>query len=303
VSATPELAIPAPERSATVARPSLGHAVSAELLKLRRQRSTWVLMGAGVVVLALVLLVGTTSQSLHFKLLHQPTQGLDQWDEIMQTVFAAGAGIVLLIAGSRLMGMEYGLGTIRIILGRGTGRATLLAAKLLAMGMLALVLLLGFILLAAAGTVLGVLHQTGSLSLITHPPAGAWHNAGVSILSAAISEVACIAIAVTVSTIFRSLSVGMVVALLFFPIDNTLVLILSLLQRATHLSVFPKATGYLLGPALNHLPVLLKLEGHSGFAIPLVQVGLGQTLAVIAGWCALSIILAGTAFRWRDLLA
>jgi ABC-type transport system involved in multi-copper enzyme maturation permease subunit len=283
--------------------PGLVNACSAELLKVRRQRSTWILSGLGVLALALVLLVLATSQSVHLDLLNKPAHELDRWLSVLEQVFAAGAGIALLILGSRLMGMEFGLGTVRIVLARGTGRGTLLAAKLLAMAAVALTMLIAYVVLAGVGSTLALLHQTGSTALLTNPPSGVWHHALVSILAAAISALACVVVGVTVATLTRSLAAAMAVALVFFPVDNTLVVILTLLHRATHISALPHVTAYLLGPTLNHLPAVLKVEAAAPFAIPTVPVGLIQTLAVVAGWLVALAGLAAVSLRRRDLLS
>ena len=244
--------------------------------------------------------MGSTSQSVHLGLLHHPQAELDQWLGILEGVFAAGAGIALLVLGSRLMGMEFGLGTMRIVLGRGTGRGTLLAAKLLAMALLGLGFLIGYSLLAALGTALAVGHQIGALTLISHPQAGVLHHALIAILAAAISIVACLVVAA--ATLTRSLSSATAVALVVFPVDNALVVILSLLQRATRISALPHVTAFLLGPTLSYLPVLLKVEALAPFAIPSVPVGLTQSVLVVAGWVVGLVALAAFSFRRRDLL-
>lgn len=303
MNSAPDLALPVAQAATRTPRPSLANALSAELLKLRRQRSTWVLGALGVLVLALVLLVGSTSQSVHIGLLHHSGPELDQWLAVLEGVFAAGAGIALLILGSRLMGMEFGLGTMRIVLARGTGRGTLLAAKLLAMTVLALVFLVGYMVLAGVGTTLAVLHQTGSLTVITHPPAGVLHHALIATLSAAISALACVVVAVTVATLTRSLSAATAVALVFFPVDNALVVILTLIERATRISALSHVSAFLLGPTLNHLPLLLKVEAQAPFAIPSVHVGLAQTYLVVAGWVVGLVALAGFSLRRRDVLS
>ncbi len=303
MNAAPERALPTATTAPRTPSPGLANAVSAEWLKLRRQRSTWVLIGLGVVALALVLLVGATSQSVRFGLLHHSARELDQWIGVLESVFAAGAGIALLILSSRLMGMEYGLGTLRIILARGTSRGTLLAAKVVAMALLGLAFLVGYAVLAGMGTALAVLHQTGSLSLIAHLPAQVGHHALVATLAAAISALACVVVGLAVATLTRSMSAATAVALVFFPVDNALVLVLVLLQRATHLSLFSHLTAFLLGPTLNHMPVVLKLESQAPFAIPTVHVGLTQSLVVVAGWLVVLLVLAIASVRSRDVLA
>jgi hypothetical protein len=99
------------------------------------------------------------------------------------------------------------------------------------------------------------------------------------------------------------MSAATAVALVFFPVDNALVLVLVLLQRATHLSLFSHLTAFLLGPTLNHMPVVLKLESQAPFAIPTVHVGLTQSLVVVAGWLVGLLVLAIASVRSRDVLA
>ena len=54
MNSAPDLALPVTQGASRAARPNLGNALSAELLKLRRQRSTWVFSCLGVLALALV---------------------------------------------------------------------------------------------------------------------------------------------------------------------------------------------------------------------------------------------------------
>jgi ABC-type transport system involved in multi-copper enzyme maturation permease subunit len=107
------------------------------LLKLRRQRPTLVMTTLGVLFLAVVMLVYATNPTLQAQLVHHPLSGFYGILSPLQLFFTMGAGIAILLTASRLLGMEYDLGTIRVLLGRGTGRWQMLFAKLVAVAIYA----------------------------------------------------------------------------------------------------------------------------------------------------------------------
>src|SRR5215470_18172209 len=60
---------------------------------------------------------------------------------ITLSILRVFTGIFLLVLTARTIGLEYQLGTIRVLLARGVGRLQLLFAKLLTVAIIALVLL------------------------------------------------------------------------------------------------------------------------------------------------------------------
>lgn len=281
-------------------------AFGAELMKLRRQRPTWVLVAVGVLLLGLAMLLLAADPAVAFARHSLWASSVYQLLLVVQLMFAAGSGLILLTTTSRLVGMEYSLGTIRVILARGTGRIQLLLAKLASALVLALMLLIGYWLLVAIGTAILVLHQAGSLTPLTELQGVVWVNLGQALLSCAISAGACAVVGVTISTLARSVTGGMLVSVVFFPIDNALVLILIQLHRIAVPGPWVWVSGFLLGPSLNHLPTLLtsgREVSAGALPAPIVHFSLAVTLLVVLCWLVTLTLLAAVAVARRDVLA
>lgn len=288
------------------AHPSFGGAVRGEMLKLRRQRPTLVMTALGVVFLALIMLVFATNPTLQVQLDQHPISGFYLILGPLQIFFMLGAGVAILLTASRLLGMEYELGTIRVLLGRGTGRWQLFFAKLAAVAVYALLLLLSFALLSAVGTLVVVQHQTGSVALLQQLPAVAWANVGLVLIASAISELSCIFLALAMAALLRSVTAGMLLAVLFFPIDNVLAVVLPQMQHVTGSALWADATAFLYGPSLNRLPALLQLHRPrppGGLPIPAVQTSLPETLAAAGAWWLLLLVLSLLSLGRRDVLS
>src|ERR1700730_9444799 len=99
---------------------------------------------AGALLFGFVSLAIFSTDQIRTSLKHAPDVTFYNFLDIFGTLFNTGSGIVLLISASRLFGMEYSSGTIRILLARGTGRLQLYLAKLAALALLGLCLLVGF---------------------------------------------------------------------------------------------------------------------------------------------------------------
>jgi ABC-2 type transport system permease protein len=288
-----------------LARPTFKGALRGELSKLRLNRPTWVITGLGLLFLTLMMVLYATQPYYQTSFQNQPLTGFYDILHPLRLFFAAGAGVALLLTGSRLLAMEYDLGTIRVLLSRGTGRQQLLLAKIAALSIYALLLLVGFAVLAAIGTVVAVQHQTGSLSTLQGLPVVAWENVGLALLSCAISEFSCVLLSVTMAALLRSVASGMVLAVVFFPVDNGLSMALSQLTNLTKSHVWENATAFLYGPNLNHLPGLLALHQSASvgaLTTPAVRTSLPETLIVIAAWWLLLLVVAMASLGRHDVL-
>lgn len=287
-------------------RATLANALSAELLKLRRQRPTWVLATFVLLLLGLAMLAYSQDAVVGADLPSRPLSALNEMLPTTEFLFAAGAGVIMLTSGSRMVGMEYALGTIRVILGRGTGRARLVLAKLLAALILGIGLLLVYSLLAALGLAVVTLHLSGSLAPIQRLPAAGWRELGLGAGSGAVSATAGAAVGVTMAAASRSLTGGMVLSILFFPLDNALALVLRALYALDHLSLWRDLSLCLLGPTLNRLPGQLMggpMRVSSALPIPMLPLGAAQSLGVVALWVAALVGLALLLSVRRDVLA
>jgi hypothetical protein len=298
--------VPATSPEAPPARAGLGPAVVAELSKLRLQRPTWLLAGIVYLLLGLVLFAFTQDPLVASDLGHRPLAALEQMLPAVQFAFTAGVGLVMLTTGSRLVGIEYSLGTIRIIVGRGTGRAQLVLAQLLATLLVGLALLVGYSLLTSAGLGLVTLHLTGSLAPMGKPPVAGWRDLGLGVASCAISTTACAAVGVGLAAATRSLTAAMVLSILFFPLDNALALAFRGLFQLDRLHLWQVLSAALLGPTLNRLPQAL--VGHGGTVSqalpqPLLQLPQMAALGVVAAWTVGLVLLAVLISVRGDILA
>jgi len=300
--------LPVRRREATRVAPSLRlrflGAVRGEILKLSRQRALWVMLALAVLLFLIVAGALISGSQIRAQLHDHPLAWFYQLLNIFVSVFDAGAGIFLLIGSARLIAMEYSAGTIRVLLGRGTGRLQLLFAKLVALGLLGIALLLVYAVATAIVTYGMAVAWEGSATPITSLPSAAWHNVLVNIEIGLISIAINILIGTAAAVLGRSLAFGLGAAIGFFPADNLGTIVFGLLNRLTGQHYWNDITAYLLGPNLNVLQQLLQPD-HSpatAFARPLVTVDSTHAVVVIGVWAlallAISVILTSR----RDVL-
>lgn len=293
--------IPAPRQP----RLSFAGSVGAEARKVLGQRSTVAILGVGVLLFVGVMLLLTLSSNGSVAVRQAPAAYFAEWQDILFTVFTMGAGIVLLLTTARLVGMEYSMGTIRILLARGTGRVQLLLAKLIVLALLGVVLLAVFTVASLIWTGAAVLHWTGSLTALTSLPASTLHDLGLGLVMSLISIGFAILIGGATATLGRSVAFGVGVAMVLFPADNFGTVILGLISRLTHQQFWMDISAYLLGPNLNHLPTLWISDRKvlSALTPPLMKVDLMHTLLTIGIW-ALGLLVLQLVLTWRrDVLA
>jgi ABC-2 type transport system permease protein len=281
-------------------RPSFAGAVASELLKLRRQALTWVLLAGVVLITALAQGIFLFSAGSRDALRQSPSAFYFTYLTTVQQVFAITVGTFLLIASARLVSMEYGSGTIRIVLARGTGRLALLGSQLLALALAGLVLLAVSAAVGAAVLLGAVAAWHGSLAPITSLPAVAWRDTWINVLMALLSIGVCVLLGTAAAVVGRSVAFGVGVAMAFFPADNFGTLVLALIFRLTHQDLWPKLSMYLLGPNLNQLPAALQADHvlRRGFATPLQPVDATHGWAVVAVY-AFVFLAAAVGLTWR----
>ena len=117
-------------------KPSFFGAIRGEAIKVSRQLSFWLMLLGGLVLLAITVVAIGTIGNLHETARTQPSVALRQLMDVYGVIFQIGSGIVLLITGSRLIGMEYSSGTIRIAYARGVSRVRLLLAKMVLLALI-----------------------------------------------------------------------------------------------------------------------------------------------------------------------
>jgi ABC-type transport system involved in multi-copper enzyme maturation permease subunit len=245
-------------RPTPAARATFLGVLRGELFKLMRQRLNWFL-ALGFTFITLVPYLYAMFLVDHDVTLnalqHSPPQLILYYGMgytlALQRVFA---GIVLLIATARMVGLEYQEGTLQVLLARGVGRLQLLGAKLVAMSLTALGLIAWGILLNALGFSLVVRAIAGNLDLFNALTDTLWQDAGIGVLVVLVSMGVSILLATAVTVVTRSLPFGLAAALVWFAADNVAVLLMSIVYRFTSNDVWLKASAYLLGPELNVMP-------------------------------------------------
>src|SRR5260370_42621834 len=97
------------------------------------------------------------------------------------------SGTFLILLTARLIGMEYSEGTLRVLLGRGVGRLQLLGAKLAAVGLIALALLVLGFLYNCVLTCLFLLVVEGNLQPLTSLDGQFWSDTWLYLVTVMIS--------------------------------------------------------------------------------------------------------------------
>lgn len=275
--------------------PSFFGILRGEAIKLSRQLSFWLMIAAGLLLLAVSVVGINTAEGVQVGAKSDPVSFAHQMLDIYGTIFQIGSGITLLLVGSRLIAMEYQSGTIRIAYARGVGRLQLLVAKLVFLALLAIVLLAAY-LIAAGGLVAAMYASwTGSLSGLQSLPASFWHDFGYWLVVQGMSMGVVILLAAAAAGLGRGLAFAMAGSLAFFPIDNFLVAIMALTSRATrHDSPWRNITEYLLGPNLNVVLGLIEPDHSAAGALapPLNQIDGGHALLVIGVWALVFLFIA-----------
>ncbi|HEY3994182.1 MAG TPA: ABC transporter permease subunit [Ktedonobacteraceae bacterium] len=282
-------------------KPSFFGLVRGELFKVVRQWTLWIalILLLGILFLPYLLLFTTSGLK---ELITSPDHSYFYGRAaIGLALLRAFGGIAIVVITARVIGQEYSLGTIRILLARGVGRVQLLLAKMLAVTILALgIVALGLIVVTLLVT-LQVQIVTGSLSALTSLPTSVWHDLGLYVLAILISMGVTILMATAISVLFRSLAGALSGSIAWFPIDNMLTLMLLLMSELTKSAFWLAITAYLLGPNLNIMAGILAKQAGSAWNLglkPEVAVDSTHTL-VVALVYALIFIVVAIGFTWK----
>ena len=218
--------------------------VGGELLKIRRQPANWPLP---LFMLAQVFLTALLSSGDNRPVGDQDSVVRAVLDPLTLTL-QVGVGLPLLVLAVLVVGQEYQLGTVRVLIGRGTGRVRLLLAKLTALAIV-----------AATGAVVTGAAAAGALWLVEPEPVRTAlalggpiaRDAGLNLVAVVLSLAACILLGVFVASVGRSVAFGLALALIWFPIENVGLLVLPALTVLTRQGLWDGLTLYLLGGNLN----------------------------------------------------
>lgn len=289
---------PAPRRS------SLPGLMRGDLLQLRRQRLIWLGLGLAIAVfIAVVEAWGAGEESVRTLYRNHPEGWAATVLPGVEMLFQYASGLLMLLVSAWLTGASYGSGVLRLLLARGAGRLEVLIARLLVLAGFALFLLaVGAVLVAVYfGSV--ALAAQGSLGGLLHLSPAFWRTAGLGGGAEAVSMLACGVLGMTAAVIGRSVAFGVGAALAFFPADSLYCQWAPLLDRITQLTVWGRASGYLLGPDLNALTQRMRVGPPSRVPVPVPVGGVSTVHAatVVAVWILALLMLAAVLIRRRDV--
>jgi ABC-type transport system involved in multi-copper enzyme maturation permease subunit len=197
---------------------------------------------------------------------------------------AASLGLILFgILSASTVGMDYGLGTLRPILARGTGRMPFLAGKYL---MLIGTTLSALVLICAAAAGSGLL----AAAIAPPPPPGAlaaptMGAIGITFAKTLGGMVTYVTLASAVTLLVRSTAAGMAISLAWYVAEGILIRLMSAVFES-----FDKIADYLpmrnIGALANERGGLAAMLGGGN------DIGTLHASLVLAGW---TILFAGVA--------
>ena len=239
------------------AKPSFFGTVRGEFFKISRQWTNWIMLVLLLGVIVLPFVIEMTAPNVKTNIQTNPLHFYYNLLSITLSILRVFTGIFLLILTARVVGLEYQLGTIRVLLSRGVGRLQLLFAKLLAVGVIALGLLVLGLLLDYLLTVILVAGITGNLNAFSALNSAFWSDVRIYVLSIMLNMGVTILLATAAAVVGRSVTFGLSAALVFFPIDNIATIVMTLAYRITQNDFWLSTTAYFLGPNLNTMAAAL----------------------------------------------
>jgi ABC-2 type transport system permease protein len=267
--------------------------VGGELLKIRRQPANWPLP---LITLAAVMLVALLSSGGGRQAGDRDGVARAVLDPLTVTL-QVGVGIPLLVLSVRVIGQDYQLGTVRVLIARGAGRVRLLLAKLAALGVVASAAVVVTAALAA-GALWAV--EPEAIAAVAPVARTISRDAGLSLLAVGLSLAACVLLGVFVSSLGRSVVFGLALALVWFPLDNVGLLVLPALTAITRQDAWEGITPYLLGGNLNAMVPALEpwRRTVAFFATPEPPVDGQHAILVVAIYLAAFLVIS-LVLSWR----
>ncbi len=239
------------------AKPSFFGLVRGEFLKVMRQWSTWILLILLLGVTVLPYIIETVRPRFQADIANATLTVYYDQMSIGLSVLRVFTGFFLLIVTARMIGQEYQLGTIRVLLARGVGRLQLLFAKLFTLAIIALVLLIAGILINMLLNIILIAGVAGNLDSLGKLTSQFWSDTGIYVLYVLLNMGVTILLATAAAVIGRASVFGIAAALAFFPLDNFGTIIMLLANRVTGSGFWLNITAYFLGPNLNQMPTAL----------------------------------------------
>ena len=219
-------------------------------------------------------------------------------------------GIFIMIATVSGIALEYQQGTIRVLLARGLGRLRLLGAKLTALSIVSLVMLVVLLALSVVMAFVDVTLSYGSANPLSQAPAYFWSDSLVTLVTVLISMVTTLLFAAMFSVLGRSLAFGFSFTLPYFFVEGIISSIFTVLTIATKNQIWANITTYFLGTTLTDLPSallpdrglnILSIIGRGSAALG-PSVDAPHALLVTLAYVVLFVGITGYLMRKRDVL-
>lgn len=271
--------------------------VRMELLKLRKRRMTWIMLG---------LLVGLRLAGTAFSVFWSSRAGVEP--EIRERIlasatlpstipdalnFIAGLGAFLLaILTAASMGSEYGWGTLRAIIGSGVSRSRFLAAKLIALSTAAVAYtVVPLVIMVAAAVPMALLLDR---PIIASGIDGPWVGDVLLMMARTVLPLlAQVSMAFAITIVTRSQAAGVGVALAATFVEPLAALVLDMLGGS-----LASVADYLL---LVNAQALMQYNGFGHVQVAEGTLSQAHAVLVILGWMTLYVTTALLVFRRRDI--
>lgn len=259
--------------------------LSSELFRMRKRAQSWMLFGIAMLLTALVYggfviaaRLNTSAEAADMRL----TATFRDYSEFGIGISVGFfAGIMLIIVAAGLMGNEFSWNTLRPLVARSRSRASLLTAKLVALGLYSLLFVLALALVVAGMFLIG--------SMVVGEPSGfTFSILGDGLREALImlfANLPYLALAFMLATVFRSNAAGIAGALGVSFIEQPVFALLGLASDS-----FQSIEKWGIAYNVN------QVSGMSGVADTMAR-----NVFFVSGYSLLFIIISYVVFLRRDV--
>ncbi len=301
----------------TATTPSFVSMVRAELFKISRQRAVWITAGIVAVFFSLASLVyyfeiNAVNNRLNDLPIHLAPLSYSVMTQFLNsnTGVRGFIGIFVAVATVFAIAQEYQQGTIRVILARGVGRLRLLGAKLTAVGIVSLGMLVVLLVLALIVAKLDINWALGSNADSFTLPSYFWSDTLGYIGAVIVSMFATLLLAALFAVLGRNMAFGLSFALAYFFVEGIISGVLQIIGVATNNQVWGDIPKYFVGAVITNLPAaVLPNRGLNIFdALSRGVSALGQqpdpkqVVGTLVAYIVVFAVLTGVLMKQRDVL-
>lgn len=231
--------------------PSFFGIVRGELLKMSRRFSTWIPLIIVALFLCATTMLQAVGHGLKDEITHAPLHVVYSITQDGLGFTRAFTGLYFLIITAYVIGLEFQMGTVRVLVSRGVGKLTLLIAKVTSIAIVALLVLLGSFILEAILICIVLMIGAGNLNALNSITSQFWSDTFVGVGTVLISTAVTILLGTFANVLGRSLTIGLCLGLAWFPTDNIRSEFFRLGYLITQNNFWNNVTAYFLGPNLN----------------------------------------------------